>query len=77
MNKNEWSHEQPLKTIRQIITECNGSVIIAFTRTRFEKGQEFKKCKTIDITNLLLPTTWNHIEGVLSYAFKIPILVIA
>lgn len=77
MNENEWSHEQPLKAIRQIIAECDGIVIIAFTRTKFEKGQEIKKDKVIDLSDILLPTTWNHIEGALAYSFEIPILVIA
>jgi hypothetical protein len=77
MNENEWSHEQPLKAIKKIIEECNGAVIIAFTRTAFERGQEFKKDKTNELNNISLPTTWNHIEGALAYSFEMPILVIA
>lgn len=77
MNENEWSHEQPLKAIRKIVKECNGTVIIAFTRTSFEKGIEYKKDKKNEIQNILLPTPWNHIEGSLAYAFGMPILIIA
>lgn len=77
MNENEWSHEQPLKSIKKIIAECDGVVIIAFTRTVFEKGKEIKKDKTIELKDISLPTTWNHIEGALAYSFDIPILVIA
>jgi len=77
MNENEWSHEQPLKAIRKIIKECDGAVVIAFTRTCFEKGIELKKEQSMPITNIHLPTTWNHIEASLAYSYDIPLLVIA
>lgn len=77
MNENEWSHEQPLKAIKKIIKECDGAVIIAFTRTTFEKGIEINKDKTNELTKTSLPTTWNHIEGSIAYSFDLPLLVIA
>lgn len=77
MNENEWSHEQPLKAINKVISECDGAVIIAFTRTFFAEGKEFKKDKIIDLKDVSLPTTWNHIEGALAYSYNLPILVIA
>ncbi len=77
MNENEWSHEQPLKAINKIISECDGAVIIAFTRTAFAEGKEYKKDKTIELKDIFLPTTWNHIEGALAYSYNLPILVIA
>lgn len=77
MNENEWSHEQPLKAIRKIIKECNGTVIIAFTRTAFERGIEYKKDRENEIQNISLPTTWNHIEGSLAYAYGMPLFIIA
>jgi hypothetical protein len=77
MNENEWSFEQPLKAIKKIIKECDGLVIIAFTRTRIEHGFEIKKDKNIELKNILLPTTWNHIEGSMAYSFDLPLLVIA
>lgn len=77
MNENEWSHEQPLKAINKIISECDGAVIIAFTRTAFTEGKELKKDKIIELKDILLPTTWNHIEGALAYSYNMPILVIA
>ena len=38
MGENEWSHEQPLKAIRKIMKECDGAVVIAFTRPNLKKG---------------------------------------
>jgi len=77
MNENEWSHEHPLKAINKIISECDGAVIIAFTRTSFNEGKEYKKDKVIELKDISLPTTWNHIEGALAYSYNLPILVIA
>jgi hypothetical protein len=77
MNENEWSHEQPLKAIKKIIKECKGMVIIAFTRVEIEKGYEIKRSGILDIAQLKLPTTWNHIEGAIAYSFGMPLLVIA
>jgi len=77
MNENEWSHEQPLKAINKIISECCGTVIIAFTRSAFIEGKEFRKDKVLQLNDIALPTTWNHIEGALAYSHNLPILVIA
>lgn len=77
MGENEWSHEQPLKAIKKIIKECDGAVVIAFTRTQYEQGVEYKKDKNIPIKGINLPTTWNHIEASLAYSFELPLLVVA
>ena len=77
MGENEWSHEQPLKAIKKIMKECDGAVIIAFTRTQFEEGVELKKDQTVPISNINLPTTWNHIEASMAYSFELPLLVVA
>jgi len=77
MNENEWSYEQPLKSIRKVIKECDGLIIIAFTRTKFQNGIEIKKDQNVELNDIMLPTTWNHIEGSIAYSFDLPLLVIA
>ncbi|NQY65473.1 MAG: hypothetical protein HRT38_17510 [Alteromonadaceae bacterium] len=77
MGENEWSHEQPLKAIRKIIKECDGAVVIAFTRTKFDAGIELKKDIEIPVSEVNLPTTWNHIEAAMAYSYELPLLVIA
>lgn len=77
MGENEWSYEQPLKAIRKIIKECDGAVVIAFTRTVFEEGMEIKKGQQKPLTNIKLPTTWNHIEASMAYSYDLPLLVVA
>ena len=77
MGENEWSYEQPLKAIRKIIKECDGAVVIAFTRTVFENGVEIKKDQQKPLSNIKLPTTWNHIEASMAYSYDLPLLVVA
>ena len=77
MNENEWSHEQPLRAIRKIMKDCCGAVIIAFTRTEFPSGIEIRKDKNRELTNISLPTPWNHIEASMAYAYDMPLLVIS
>jgi len=77
MNENEWSHEQPLKAIRNIMKECCGAVIIAFTRTKYPSGIEIRKDNNRELSNISLPTPWNHIEASIAYAYNMPLLVIA
>lgn len=77
MNENEWSHEQPLTAIRKIMKECDGAVVIAFTRTTYKDGLELKSDKEIPLKNVKLPTTWNHIEASMAYSFELPLLVVA
>jgi hypothetical protein len=77
MGENEWSYEQPLRAIKKIMKDCDGAVIIAYTRTQFDEGVELKKNKTIPISNVKLPTAWNQIEASMAYSFELPLLVVA
>lgn len=77
INENEWSHEQPLHAIRNVMKECCRAVIIAFTRTKFPSGTEIRKDENRKLTNISLPTPWNHIEASMAYTYDMPLLVIA
>lgn len=77
MNENEWSHEQPLKAIKKVMKECNGAVIIAFSRTMFKEGVEIRKDGNRDLIDISLPTPWNHIEASMAYSYDLPLLVVA
>jgi hypothetical protein len=77
MYENEWSHEQPLKVIKKTIGECDGLLVIAYTRSKYEQGKEFRKNKEKDLYDIKLPTTWTHIEGAIAYTYGLPIWIIA
>ncbi|WP_156458654.1 hypothetical protein [Ectopseudomonas composti] len=77
MYENEWSHEQPLKVIKKTISECDGLLVIAYTRSEFDKGKELRDNKEKEIRDIRLPTTWVHIEGAIAYAYELPIWILA
>ncbi|MEL4887368.1 hypothetical protein N6P31_09830 [Pectobacterium betavasculorum] len=77
MYENEWSHEQPLKFIKKTISECDGLLVIAYTRSEFGKGKELRHNKEKELNNIKLPTTWTHIEGAIAYTYGLPIWIIA
>jgi len=77
MGENEWSHEQPLKAIKEVMRECDGLVVIAFTRMEFEKGIEVRKNQNTNLTDIRLPTPWNHIEAAMAYSFDLPVFIVA
>lgn len=77
MYENEWSHEQPLKVIKKTIGECDGLLVIAYTRSEFEKGKELRSDKENELNNIKLPTTWTHIEGAIAYTYELPIWILA
>ncbi len=78
MNKNEWSFEQPLRAIKHVIEDCDGAVVIAFSRYHFPTGMELKKSGEVGpLTDVRLPTIWNQVEAAMAYMKCIPLLVIA
>ena len=78
MNKNEWSFEQPLRAIRNVMQECDGAVVIAFYRSSFQMGTELTKAGAESPLGLVhLTTVWNQIEAGMAYIQELPLLVIA
>lgn len=78
MEKNEWTAEQPLRGIRRVIEECQGIVVIAFTRYQFPTGTERQKDGSHKaIEDVKIPTVWNQIEAAMGYMRNLPLLVIA
>lgn len=71
----DHSDEPPLEAIIEIMSECQGAIILGYPQV--EIFQQI--CRSVDITKdpaLILPTPWNQIEGALAYGAKIPVLVI-
>jgi hypothetical protein len=78
MNKNEWSFEQPLKAIRNIITECHGIAVLALAQYEIHSVFDIAaEKKQSDPASFRLPTVWNQIEAAIAYDKDLPLLVIA
>lgn len=77
VGRNSFSISQPVKFARDLISKCDGIVVIAFERVRVDKGRDkpdSKDEKTVD--GRLLPTVWNHMEAAMGYAHDLPILTL-
>ncbi|MGH7598916.1 MAG: hypothetical protein ACREOI_21385 [bacterium] len=68
---------QPLKFITELMTECSGTVIIAFERIHIQQGKERRGSDAEkSLQNVNLPTVWNQIEAAMAYVLGHPLLVI-
>jgi hypothetical protein len=78
LGRSEGTSDQPLRTIRQLIDECDGTVVVAFERLYLVEATDQRGgAAERAIHDRFLPTVWNHIEAAMAYAKGQPILVIA
>jgi len=77
VGRNTFSADAPLKTVTELLDRCSGTVVIALERSYFAAGVEKRGgTKESALTDVKLPTPWNHIEAAMSYARGLPLLVI-
>ena len=76
----DYDVDAPLKAIRRLMLESNGSITIAFRRTLVEKGtQKFgadipgQQPRSIDGRWITSP--WSQIEAAMAYQLGLPILI--
>lgn len=77
VGRNTFSADAPLKAVTELLDRCSGTVVIALERTYFATGIEKRGGpKESALTEVKLPTPWNHIEAAMSYARGLPLMVI-
>ncbi|MDF0645033.1 MAG: hypothetical protein P0111_13465 [Nitrospira sp.] len=77
VGRNTFSADAPLRTVTELLDRCSGTVVIALERTYFAAGIEKRGgAKESALTEVKLPTPWNHIEAAMSYARGLPLMVI-
>ena len=77
VGRNTFSADAPLKTVTELLDRCSGTVVIALERSYFVAGIEKRGGpKESALTEVKLPTPWNHIEAAMSYARGLPLMVI-
>lgn len=77
IGRTEFSSQQPLKFIAEVMRECAGTVVIAFERIFIESGVEMRKSQSAQlIKEERLPSIWNQIEAGMAYVLDHPLLVI-
>ena len=77
VGRNTFSADAPLKTVIELLDKCSGTVVIALERSYFASGIEKRGGpKESPLTDIKLPTPWNHIEAAMSYTRGLPLMVI-
>lgn len=77
VGRNTFSSDAPLKTVTELIDKCSGTVVIALERSYFATGFEKRGGpEEAALSDVKLPTPWNHIEAAMSYARGLPLMVI-
>jgi hypothetical protein len=78
VGRNYFSSQQPLKSIREVMGQCAGTVIVAYERLHITQGLERRGSpKATELAGLSLPTVWNQIEAAMAYTLGQPLLAIA
>lgn len=77
VGRNTFSTDAPLRTVTKLMGRCSGTVVIALERSYFPSGVEKRGgAAEAPLTEVRLPTPWNHIEAAMSYARGLPLMVI-
>ncbi len=77
VGRNTFSADAPLKTVTELLDKCSGAVVIALERSYFASGTEKRGGpKEIALTDVKLPTPWNHIEAAMAYTRGLPLMII-
>jgi hypothetical protein len=77
VGRNTFSAEAPLKKVTELLDSCEGAVVIALERSFFPSGIEKRGGPNErQLSNVRLPTTWNHIEAAMAYSRGLPLLII-
>ncbi|MCY3022461.1 MAG: hypothetical protein NTW87_26065 [Planctomycetota bacterium] len=62
----------PLDEVINLMEKCAGTIVLGYPQIEVRNGL----LKGAPITNLVLPTEWNHIETALAYARRRPLLLV-
>ena len=77
LGRTDFSSQQPLKFIEEVMRECSGTVVIAFERLHIENAIEFRTGDSErEHSNVKIPSVWNQIEAGMAYVLGHPLLVI-
>lgn len=77
VGRNTFSSYSPLKTVTNLLDKCSGTVVIALERSYFESGIDKRGgAKEARLSDVRLPTPWNHIEAAMAYSRNHPLLVV-
>jgi hypothetical protein len=77
VGRNTFSSGAPLAKVIELLDSCSGAVVIALERSFFPAGVEKRGGPgETQLTDIKLPTPWNHIEAAMAYSRRLPLLMI-
>ena len=78
LGKTVYPDKQPLKVIQETMSECDGTLVLAFERIFVSTGEEKRGgMVSTPLKEQIIPTVWNQIETAMAYGLSHPILVLA
>ncbi len=77
MDSSDWDYKNPLRGVRRVMEECDGAIVIAYARYRFDDGLELRSGGNSQLGAVDFPTAWNQIEAAMAYEKGLPLLVVA
>lgn len=77
VGRNTFSSDAPLKAVKEVMDQCAGTIVIALERTYFPSGIDKRGGpQESPLSEIKLPTPWNHIEAAMAYGRNHPLMVI-
>ncbi len=77
LGRTVYPDKQPLKFIQETMTQCDGTLVIAFERIFVNNGEEKRGGEEQkSLQSQIIPTVWNQIETAMAYGLNQPILVL-
>jgi hypothetical protein len=77
VGRNTFSSDAPLKKVIELLDSCQGAVVIALERSFFPSGIDKRGGPNeTQLSNIRLPTPWNHIEAAMAYSRRLPLMVV-
>ena len=78
LGRSVFRNQQSLKSIKELMEGCAGTIIIAFERTYIEQGLDQRgSSHQAQLLDAKLPTAWNQVEAGMTYVLGQPLFVLA
>jgi hypothetical protein len=74
---NEFGNEAPLLTVRRLMEQCSGVVVLGLTQFTVTTGVR-KPCTPAEqrVRSVHFPTPWNQLEAGMAFALDLPLLIV-
>jgi hypothetical protein len=70
----DYDTEVPLASIRRLMLECNGVLVLALRRYRIDRGASVSREQEHDVSGKWLTSPWSHIEAGMGFQLGLPVL---